>query len=229
MNKRFSGFLIAALLLAANVSFGQSRIAFLDATKILKKMPEAVDAETRLDQLVVGWNKEIGDLEVDLKRKRDDYDRKKLIMTDAERSSVELDITDLKKRIDLLRMEKYGTGGELYKQQAELMKASYDKLLKAIEEVALDGKYDYVLDRSSKDNSILYTNAKFDISVAVGKKLGLEVSNDIFNTLLNNPLNPGGANTQQNGKPQLITPDGSMPPQTPPLNPPPSQTPPIKH
>ena len=48
MNKRFSGLLIAALLMATSVSFGQSRIAFLDATKILKRMPEAVDAETRL-------------------------------------------------------------------------------------------------------------------------------------------------------------------------------------
>lgn len=235
MNKRFSGIVFAALIFAASVSFGQSRIAFIDATKILKRMPEAVDAETRLDQLVVGWNKEVGDMEADLKRKREDYDRKKLIMTDAERSSVELDITDLKKRIDQYRQEKYGTGGELYKQQADLMKSAYEKLMKAIEEVALDGKYDYVLDRSAKDNSILYTNAKFDLSAAVAKKLGLEVNNDIFNTLLNNPLNQPPANTNQQNAPnnsnnpnkqtpQLITPDGS----TPPPAPPPLQTPPIK-
>ena len=233
MNTRFSLLLFAALIFAAGVSFGQSRIAFIDATKILKRMPEAVDAETRLDQLVVGWNKEVGDMEADLKRKRDDFDRKKLIMTDAERSAVELDITDLKKRIDQYRQEKYGSGGELYKQQADLMKSAYEKLMKAIEEVALDGKYDYVLDRSAKDNSILYTNAKFDLSAAVAKKLGLEVNNDIFNTLLNNPHNqpPAGTNQQNNPNnpnnpnkqtPQLITPDGSTPP-------PPLQTPPIKH
>ena len=194
------------------------RIAYIDATKMLKRMPEAVDAESRLDQFVSQWNKEVGDMEADLKRKRDDYDRKKLIMTDAERNAVELDITDLKKRIDAFRQEKYGTGGELYKQQAELMKPAYDKLNKALEEVALDGKYDFVFDRSSNDHSILYTNAKFDLSIPVAKKLGLE-TNDIFNIpLLNNPLNsnkPNQQNVPPKGQPPP-TPPGGIPPVQPP-------------
>jgi outer membrane protein len=225
MKNRFSLLLFAALLFTTVGSFEQTRIAYIDATKILKRMPEAVDAESRLDQFVSQWNKEVSDMEADLKRKRDDYDRKKLIMTDAERNAVELDITDLKKRIDGFRQEKYGTGGELYRQQAELMKPAYDKLNKALEEVALDGKYDFVFDRSSTDHSILYTNAKFDLSIPVAKKLGLE-TNDIFNIpLLNNPLNSNKPNTpnQQNVPPkvppgQVITPPpGSPPPMPPPI------------
>ncbi len=220
MKNRFSIFLFAAILFAAAGSYAQTRIAYIDATKILKRMPEAVDAESRLDQFVSQWNKEVGDMEADLKRKRDDYDRKKLIMTDAERGAVELDITDLKKRIDGFRQEKYGTAGELYKQQAELMKPAYDKLNKALEEVALDGKYDFVFDRNSTDHSILYTNVKFDLSIPVAKKLGLE-TNDIFNIpLLNNPLNsnkPNGPNQQNpppNGQPAV--PPGGIPPLPPP-------------
>ncbi len=220
MKNRFYLFLFAAVFFAASDSYGQTRIAYIDATKILKRMPEAVDAESRLDQFVSQWNKEVGDMEADLKRKRDDYDRKKLIMTDAERGAVELDITDLKKRIDAFRQEKYGTGGELYKQQAELMKPAYDKLNKALEEVALDGKYDFVFDRNSTDHSILYTNAKFDLSIPVAKKLGLE-TNDIFNIpLLNNPLNSNRPNSpnQQNPPPkgQPAVPPGGIPPLPPP-------------
>jgi len=37
-------------------------------------------------------------------------------MTDAERNAVELDMGDLKKRIDQYRQDKYGAGGDLYKQ-----------------------------------------------------------------------------------------------------------------
>ncbi len=207
MNYRLSIVLFLALLIAATSSHAQSRIAFIDGTKIIKRMPEALDAESRLDQIVSGWNKEIGDMEADLKRKRDDYDRKRLIMTDAERNAVELDITDLKKRIDQFRQEKYGSSGELYRQQAELMKPAYDRLMKAIEEVAVEGKYDYVFDRGSKDYSILYTNAKFDLSLPVAKKLGLE-TNDIFNIpLINNPLNgnkPNPNNPNQNVPPPVV-------------------------
>ncbi len=225
MKYRLLSFLLVALFFAASVSYGQSRIAFIDATKILKRMPEAVDAEARLDQFVNQWNKEVSDLEADLKRKRDDFERKKLIMTDAERAAVEFDISDLKKRIDQFRQDKYGASGDLYKQQADLMKPAYDKLMKAIEEVALDGKYDYVFDRSSKDVAILYTNAKFDLSTPVAKKLGLE-TNDIFNIPLNNPLNntnktnpPNQTNTNANTNNPV-----AIPPSTPP-----GAQPPIKH
>jgi outer membrane protein len=183
-------------------------------------MPEAVDAESRLDQLVTGWNREVTDMEADLKRKRDDYERKKLIMTDAERNAIELDITDLKKRIDQYRQDKYGTNGDLYKQQAELMKPAYEKFNKALEDVALEGKYDFIFDRGSNDHSILYTNAKFDVSIPVAKKLGLE-TNDMFNIpLINNPLNK--PNTNQPNQ----TPPGGMPPQG---QQPPNGQPPIIH
>jgi len=205
------------------------RIAFIDATKILKRMPEAVDAETRLNQMVGQWNKEIGDMENELKRKRDDFERKKLIMTDAERNSIELDITDLRKRIDDFRQAKYGTSGELYTKQAELMKPAYDKFNKALEEVATDGKYDYVLDRSANDHQILYTNAKFDVSIPVAKKLGLE-TNDLFNIpLLNNPLNkPQSQPNPNNTNNPNMPPSNPNNPNAPPYIPPnlPNQQPP---
>jgi outer membrane protein len=233
--KRSLSLLIPLLLLFATVSsYAQSRIAYLDATKLLKRLPEAVDAEARLDQMVMQWNKELSDMEADLKRKRDDYERKKLIMTDAERGAVEVDVSDLKKRVDQYRQDKYGANGELYKQQADLMKPAYEKLMKAIEEVAVEGKYDYVLDRSSKDFSMLYTNAKFDLSAQVAKKLGLE-TNDIFNVpLINNPLNPNkpGATNQNPNNPANSNPK-QPPPGTPPPPPggfpPGTQQPPIVH
>jgi outer membrane protein len=230
MKYRIPIFFFISLIFATGGTFGQTRIAYIDAQKILKRMPEAVDAETRLDQFVAQWNKEITDMETELKRKREDYDRKKLIMTDAERNAVELDFTDLIKRIDQSRQEKYGTNGELYKQQADLMKQAYDKLNRAIEEVALDGRYDYVFDRGANDHAILYTNAKYDLTAAVAKKLGLE-TNDIFNVpLVNSPNKTGKPNTTNNPNqglpPNVSPPPGSMPPGT---IYPPGVTPPIKH
>jgi outer membrane protein len=219
MKSRISFFLFSALLCIAGPSYAQMRIAFIDATKILKRMPEAVDAETRLNQMVAQWNKEVGDMENELKRKRDDFERKKLIMTDAERNAVELDITELKKRIDDFRQAKYGTSGELYTKQTELMKPAYDKFNKALEEVAQDGKYDYVLDRGANDHSILYTNSKFDVSIPVAKKLGLE-TNDLFNIpLLNNPLNKAQPNNPNPNNPNM--PPNNQPNQFQPPPPPP--------
>lgn len=210
-------------LIAAKPAAAQSRIGFIDATKILKQMPEAMDAESHLNQLVAQWNKEVNDMQGELTRKVNDYDRKKLIMTDAERQAAEFDIADLKKRIENYRQSKYGPNGELVTQQETFMKNAYDKLNKALEEVALDGKWDYIFDKSSKELALLYTNAKFDLTNAVSKKLGIE-TNDIFSVpLLNNN------NKSAPPPPAGIPPGGIPPPNTPgqPVNTPPGGARPV--
>jgi outer membrane protein len=207
-------FLFLLVLLVAPGSWAQSRIAFVDASMLLKKMPEAADVESRLNQLVDGWNREANDMQTELDRKRTEYERKKLIMTDAERTAIETDITDLKSRIEKFRQDKYGPNGELFSQQSTLMKPVYDKFLKALEEVALDEKYDYVFDRGANDHSMLFGNAKFDLSAKVAKKLGLE-TNDIFSPLLDRVKTPNDQRTPGTAPGQPPPPHTQTPPQNP--------------
>ncbi|HZK76064.1 MAG TPA: OmpH family outer membrane protein, partial [Candidatus Kapabacteria bacterium] len=146
-----------------------------DAQKLLTRMPEAKDAKARLDQLTQAWKKEASDMQSEIDRKQADFDRRKLIMTDAERSATELDLTNLRKRYEDFMHQKFdATGGELFQQEDQLMKPAYDKLTEAIKEAASDGNFDYVIDRSSKDVVLLYTNSKFDLTLAVARKLGIE-------------------------------------------------------
>jgi outer membrane protein len=209
--KRLSQILIVLVFTSLPfLSEAQSRIAFVDGTKLLKKMPESADVESRLQQLIDTWNREAMDMQTELERKKSEYDRKKLIMTDAERSAVETDVVELKKRLDAYRQVKYGTNGELFTQQATLMKPIYDKFLKAVSEVATEEKYDYVFDRGDKSHSMLFGNAKFDLSNAVAKKLGLE-TNDVFSTPLLDRFNNNSTNTNSGVPPQ--PPINNRPPQ----------------
>lgn len=207
---RISSFLLLFLALlinggmAGNAFAQQTRVAYIDAEKLLKRMPEAIDAKTRLDQLQQAWTKEAGDMQGEIDRKQADYERRKLIMTDAERSATELDLTNLRKRYQDYMHQKFdATGGELFQQEAQLMKPAYDKLTEAIKEVASDGNYDYVIDRSSKDVVLLYTNSKFDITLPVARKLGIEsqiLSTPLVSGKPGAPLVPQRPNTPtQNG------------------------------
>lgn len=218
---RISIFLFSLFTLLANTCIvggfsdayaQQTRVAYIDAAKLLKRMPEATDAKSRLDQLTQAWTKEASDMQSEIDRKQADYDRRKLIMTDAERSSTELDLTNLRKRHDDFMHQKFDAdGGELFQQEAQLMKPAYDKLTEAIKEVASDGNYDYVIDRSSKDVVLLYTNSKFDITLAVARKLGIE--SEILSTPLvsksTTPLVPGQAKNPN--QPNEQTPNSTFP------------------
>ncbi len=185
----------------------QTRVAYIDAQKLLKRMPEVKDASARLDQLTSSWTKEATDMQNELDRKQAEYDRRKLIMTDAERNASELELTNLRKKHDDFLHAKFDqNGGDLFAQEAALMKPAYDKLSAAIKECASDGNYDYVFDRSSKDVILLYTNSKFDLTLPVARKLGIE--SEILSTpLVNNGPKPGTApngQTQTPGQTQPV-------------------------
>ena len=153
----------------------QTRVAYIDASKLLKRMPEATDAQLRLDQLSATWKKEADDMQNEINRKQSEYDRRKLIMTDAERTAAEVDLQNVRKRLDDYRHQKYDeTTGELWVQYSQLMKPAYDRLENAIKEAALEGNFDYVMDRSSKDVAVLYANSKYDLTIPVARKLGIE-------------------------------------------------------
>jgi outer membrane protein len=199
---------LAAALSAPAIAQNTTRVAYVDASKLLKRMPEATDATTRLEQLVATWNHDADAMQSEIVRKQSEYDRRKLIMTDAERNAAEVDLQNVKKRLDDFRQSKYGPTGELTSQQTSLMKPAYDRLMKAIDESARDGNFDYVIDRSSKDVVLLYTNSKYDLTLSVARKLGIE--SDILST----PLVNQGPATQQPG--QSPAPNPGVPPGTPP-------------
>ncbi len=197
---RFSFFLFvfAAALLAAQSSSHaqQTRVAYIDAEKLLKRMPEAKDAQLRLDQLTSSWTKEAADMQAEIDRKQADFDRRKLIMTDAERNAEQVELANLRKKHDEFVHQKFDPdAGELFAQEAQLMKPAYDKLSAAIKQVASDGNYDYVIDRSSKDVVLLYTNSKYDITLAVARVLGIE------SEILSTPLVPTLGKPGQSGQP----------------------------
>jgi outer membrane protein len=201
---------VVTLLSVSNDASAQTKIAYLDASKLLKRMPEAKDAESRMTQLVGAWTKESTEMQGEIDRKQGDFDRRKLIMTDAERNASQLELETLRKRLDDFRHQKFDeNGGELFSQQQQLMKGAYEKLSSAIKDVAGDLGFDYVLDRSSRDVVLLYTNSKYDLTLPVARKLGIE--NEMINAPLVNP-NP---NQQNQAKPH----NPNQPPTQPPPNP----------
>ena len=133
-------------------------------------MQDASDAQKNLDNVVSGWKLEIKQLNDSLSQMKDDYEKKKLILTETIRKTKELDIASLEKRINDYKNSKFGDNGEYFQKQNELMKPVQDKVFKAIQDVAKEGEYDFVFDRSS-ELLLLYMNEKYDLTNKVIKKL----------------------------------------------------------
>jgi len=169
MNRNTSIYLFCILLISTNL-FAQLKIGYVDSDAIMKKLPDAQDAQQRIDTQISEWQKELDDLQKEWKEKYDDYERRKLIMGKQKKADVEKELVTLEDQIEDFRQSKFGVNGELYKKQEEFMKPIQNQVFTAIEEVALDKELDFVFDRSG-DLIFLYAKEEYDITPDVLNKL----------------------------------------------------------
>ena len=163
------------LLLAIAVPsllLGQAKIAFVSTEAIMKQLPDAQDAQKQLDQFVVDWQGELNKLQQDWQKKFDDYEKRKLIMTEQRRADAEKELRDLDQKIADYRNKRFGQNGDLFGKQNELMKPVQDRVFKAIQDIALEDGYDYVFDKSG-EVLLMYANPKFDLTAKVLARLAV--------------------------------------------------------
>lgn len=155
---------------ASSGLFAQQKIGYVDSKIIIESMQDAKDAQTNLDNIVGQWKAELKQYTDSLATMKDDYDKKKLVLTETAGKQREEDIKAIEKKIEDYKTLKFGDNGEYFQKQNELMKPVQDKVFKAIQDVAKDGDYDFVIDRSSQ-LLLLYMNDKYDLTQKVIKKL----------------------------------------------------------
>ena len=172
MKKLF--FLVFLLVIPfTNVTNGQLKIGYVDSDSIMDKFPDAQDARQKLDAFIQDWQTELTKLETNWKTKYDDYEKRKLIMTDQTRTETEADLIKLEQQIGDYREKKFGTNGELFQKQDEIMKPVQNKVFTAIKDIAKDEDLDFIFDRSG-DVMLLFAKDEYDVTALVLEKLKLK-------------------------------------------------------
>jgi outer membrane protein len=174
MNKILS-IIIFMILLSSVSANAQVKIGYFNSDAIMKDLPDALDAQSQLDKLVADWQQELNKMKEDWKKKFDEYDKRKLIMTDQRRAETEHELQEMDKKIADFRNKNFGQNGEMFKKQNELMKPVQDRIFKAVQEVAKEDGYDYVFDKSG-DILLMYANEKYDLTQKIFNKLKVPVS-----------------------------------------------------
>src|SRR3970040_2166650 len=158
--------LVVIALLFAGLASAQSKIGHINSETIMQALPEAVDAQRSLDGMVAQWESELQKMQSDWKKKFDEYDKKKLILTDQARGDAKKELRELDQSIADFRNKKFGQSGELFQKQNEVMKPIQNKIFKVLEDIAKEDGYDYVFDRSG-EILLLYANDKNDLTQTV--------------------------------------------------------------
>ena len=172
MKSTFIAFLVTFLILSS-FSFAQLKIGYVDSDTILDNSPDMQEVRQKIDGMIQEWQTELRKMESDLKAAQDDYDKRKLIMTEETSADALAQIRKQEKEIGDYREKKYGANGELFQKQDELMKPIQNKILNIIKDLAEEEELDYVFDRSG-DIMFLYAKPDYDLTSKVIEKLKIE-------------------------------------------------------
>ena len=91
---------------------------------------------------------------------KQDYEVKRLMSLDKG-ESIKQEIEQTEKQIQTYQAEKVGPQGELMRKQAQMEYDILGKVKKAVDKVAINGGYDYIIDASV---GLLYYKPKYDLT-----------------------------------------------------------------
>ena len=174
MKKRAS-FLLLIICMVLGVSTakaqGNQKFAYVDTEYILLNIPEYGDAQEEINQMSVGWQKELKNMRDKLDQMKRDYQTESVLLSDDMKNKKEAAIAAKEQELAALQMQYFGPEGELFTKRIELIQPIQEKIYNAINQVAQIKNYSFVFDKSA-GTTLLYCNEKLDISDDVLDEIG---------------------------------------------------------
>jgi len=165
--KRIVKSLAVVVLTIGSLTLAQAqKVAHISVDSLISIMPESKTAEG----LVIKHQKEletqVSSMQTELQAKYEKYMAEGTTYSEIIKASKEKELQDLKNRVDEFTAQ---ARQDLQNKQQELSRPIYEKARKAIELVAKENSYKYVLDTST--GVVIYSEPTDDILQLVKKKL----------------------------------------------------------
>jgi len=160
-----------SFLLFASVVQAQ-KYAVIDTRYILDKIPEYKTAQKQLDDIAAGWQKDIDGQQASLDNMYKAFEAEQVMLSDDLKKKREDQLFNKEKALRELQRKRFGFEGDLFKKRQELIKPIQDKVYNAVQKMAVQRGYDFVLDKS-EGITIIFADPKLDKSEDVLKELGV--------------------------------------------------------
>ena len=164
---------IISCFISIGFATAAQRYAVIDSKYILEKLPDYKESQTRLDQFSDQWQQEIEKKQAELDRMYKDYDAEQVMLTDVLKKKREDELYNREKEVRDLQKKRFGFEGDLFKKRQELIKPIQDKVYTAIQKLAIERSYDFILDKS-EGITVIFADPKLDRSDEVLKFLGVK-------------------------------------------------------
>lgn len=166
-------FLLTALSLCIAVFSFAQKYAIIDTKYILDRLPEYKTAQTTLDNIAKNWQKEIDDMQGELDKMYKNYDAEQVMLSEDLKKKREDQLFVKEKAVRDLQRQRFGFEGDLFKKRQELIQPIQNKVYNAVQKLAVQRGYDFILDKS-EGITVIFADPKLEKSDDVLRELGIK-------------------------------------------------------
>ena len=102
-----------------------------------------------------------------------DYDAEQVMLTDALKKKREDELFNKEKELRDLQKKRFGFEGDLFKKRQELIKPKQDRVYNAVQKLAVEKQYEFILDKS-EGITVIFADPKLDKSDDVLRNMGIK-------------------------------------------------------
>ena len=136
----------------------QLKIGYILSERIRTEFEEFKEAESQLQLEYRKVQFEFDQMVLKMDSLKQDYEVKRLMALDKG-ESIRQEVEQMERSIQNYQAEKIGPQGELMRKQAQMEYEILGKVKKAVDKVAIDGGFDYIIDASV---GLLYFKSEYD-------------------------------------------------------------------
>ena len=155
--------LVCCGALSTQAQIGGQKFAYVDSDYILSNNPEYADAQEELNALSTKWENEIKAIYNKVSEMYKKYQTEMVLLSEDQKHAREQEIINKEQEAKNLQMQYFGSEGQLYQKQTELIQPIQEKIYTALTELAQTKGYTFIFDLAS-GTSILYASDKVDVS-----------------------------------------------------------------
>ena len=154
-------------LFALTTMTAQSKVAHIDSQTLISQMPEVKEAQAQLEKLQKTYATEIDASMKEYQTKLQTYSADAQNQTEVTNQARQKELAGMEQNIQQYQQT---AAQDVQKKQADLLKPLIDKAKEAIQKIAKEQGFDYVID-ATQGGSLILANGK-DLMEEVKKELG---------------------------------------------------------
>ncbi|HJL62677.1 MAG: OmpH family outer membrane protein [Candidatus Marinimicrobia bacterium] len=153
--------LIITVVMLTSTLLGEIKIGFVQSDRIRAEYEEFRDAESQLQMEFRKVQMEYQIQLMELDSLKNAYETQRLMSSPEWRREKEQEIATKERNLQVFQAENVGPEGLLYQKQAQMEFEILSKVKRAVDKVAAEKEYDYIIDGSV---SLLFGNPAFDVT-----------------------------------------------------------------